>query len=55
MGEEALGLVKAVCPSLGKCQGREEGVGRRVGEHLCRSRGKGDRKRGFQRGNQERG
>jgi hypothetical protein len=24
---EALGLVKALCPSVGKCQGQEAGVG----------------------------
>ena len=27
MREETLGLVKALCPSVGECQGREEGVG----------------------------
>jgi hypothetical protein len=27
MGEEALGLVKIICPSTGECQGQEAGVG----------------------------
>ena len=27
MGGGALGLVKVLCPSVGKCQGQEEGVG----------------------------
>jgi hypothetical protein len=44
VGGEALGPVKALCPSVGECQGQEAGVGGLV------SRG-----RGFQRGNQERG
>jgi hypothetical protein len=26
-GGKALGLVKALCPSVGKCQGKEAGVG----------------------------
>jgi hypothetical protein len=26
MGGEALGLVKALCPSVGECQGQEAGV-----------------------------
>jgi hypothetical protein len=26
MGEEALGLVKILCPSTGECQGQEVGV-----------------------------
>jgi hypothetical protein len=30
MGEEALGPVKAVCPSVGDCQGQEAGVGELV-------------------------
>jgi hypothetical protein len=25
--EEALGLVKVLCPSIGECQGQEAGVG----------------------------
>jgi hypothetical protein len=36
MREEALGLVKAWCPSVGECQDREAGVGALV------SRGRGD-------------
>ena len=27
MGGEALGPVKALCPSVGECQNQEEGVG----------------------------
>jgi hypothetical protein len=27
MGGEAIGPVKALCPSIGECQGQEEGVG----------------------------
>jgi hypothetical protein len=37
MKGEALGLVKALCPSVGECQGREAGVGGLV------SKGRGDR------------
>ena len=48
MGGEALGPVKALCPSIGKCQGQEVGVGRLV------SRGEGEGTGRFQRGNQER-
>ena len=40
MGEEALGLVKALCPSVGERQGREVGVGWWVREHPHRSRGR---------------
>jgi hypothetical protein len=49
MGGEALGHVKALCPSIGECQDQEAGVGGLV------SRGKGDEIGGFQRGNKERG
>jgi hypothetical protein len=49
MGGEALGPVKARCPSVGECQSQEEGVG----ELVSRERGKDIG--GFQRGNQERG
>ena len=42
MGGEALGPGKTQCPSVGVCQGREVGVGRWVGEHPHRSRGKDD-------------
>jgi hypothetical protein len=49
MGGEALGPVKALCPSVGKPQNQNEGVRGMV------SRGAGERNRRFQRGNQERG
>lgn len=49
MGGEALGPVKAQCPSVGECQNRELGVGRLV------SRGREDVIRGFQGGKQEKG
>jgi hypothetical protein len=42
MGEEALGLVKALCPSVGECQGREAEMGGWMGGNLHRSRGRGD-------------
>jgi hypothetical protein len=42
MGGEALGPMKALCPSVGECQGQEVGVGRLVS-------------RGFWWRNQERG
>ena len=48
MRGEALGSVKAPCPSVGECQDREAGVGGLV------SRGKGDGIGDFQRGNQGR-
>ena len=41
MGGEVLSPMKAQCPSVGKCQGREAGVGGWVGEHPYRSRGRG--------------
>jgi hypothetical protein len=41
MGGEALGPMKAQCPSVGECQDGEVGVGRWVGEHPHRSRGWG--------------
>ena len=40
MGGEALGPVKARCPSVGECQGGEVGVGEWVGEHPHRRRGR---------------
>jgi hypothetical protein len=49
MGGKALGPVKALCPSLGECQDQEP----RVGELVNRGRIEG--KRGFQRGNKEKG
>jgi hypothetical protein len=49
MGGEALGLVKALSPSVGEYQGQEEGAGRLV------SRGSGEEIRGggFQRENRK--
>ena len=49
MGGEVLGPVKALCSTVGECQGKEEGVGRFV------NKGRGDGIGGFLRGNQERG
>jgi hypothetical protein len=48
MGGEVLGPVKAPCPSVGECQGREAGVSGLV------NRGSGDGIRGFWKGNEER-
>jgi hypothetical protein len=48
VGGEALGPVKAGCPSVEECQDQEAGVGGLV------NRGRG-RDGGFWRGNQERG
>jgi hypothetical protein len=45
VGEEALGPVKVLCPSIGECQGQEAGVSGSVGEE-----GKGERDRGFLEG-----
>jgi hypothetical protein len=42
MGREALGPVKALCPSVGEREDVEVGVGRQVGEHPHRSRGRRD-------------
>jgi hypothetical protein len=48
MGGEALGTMKAICPSVGECQEREAGVdGLMIGVRGW--------DRGFQRGNQEKG
>jgi hypothetical protein len=47
MGEEDLGLVKVLCPSIGECQGQEAGVGGLA------SRGKGEEIGNFQGGNWE--
>jgi hypothetical protein len=49
MGEEALGLVKVLCPSIGECQGQEAGVGGL--ENRKRREGIGN----FRRGNKEKG
>jgi hypothetical protein len=43
MGGKALGPVKARCPSVGECQGKEAGVDGWVGEYPNRSRGRVDR------------
>jgi hypothetical protein len=48
MGREALGPVKALCPSVGECRGQEAGVG-----GLVNGGGGGDG--GFQRGKQKGG
>jgi hypothetical protein len=53
MGGEALGPIKARCPSVEECQGWEVGVGGWVEEHLHRSWGRGDGIEGFWRGDQE--
>jgi hypothetical protein len=39
MGGEALGLVKVICPNIGKCQGQEAGVGRLVSRGWGRGKG----------------
>jgi hypothetical protein len=41
VGGAAPCLVKALCPSVGECQGREAGVGGCMGEHPHRSSGRG--------------
>ena len=48
MGEEALGPMKALCPSVGKCQGQEAGVGVLVSRQRAKEIGGG----GLRRGNQ---
>jgi hypothetical protein len=54
MGGEALGPVKAGCPSVGECQGGKAGVGGWVGEHPHRNRGRGAGIECFQKANWER-
>ena len=49
MGGEALGPMKAQCPSVGECQGQEAGVGGLVSRERWEGIG------GFRRGKQERG
>ena len=49
MGGEALGPVKAQCPSVGECQGMEAGMGGWVTEHPHRSRGRDNEIGGFRR------
>jgi hypothetical protein len=41
MGGEALGSVKALCHSVRKCHGQEEGVGRLVSKGKGREYGEG--------------
>ena len=43
MGEEAVGPMKALCPSVGECEGREVGVGGwlTVCPHKSKLRGNG--------------
>jgi hypothetical protein len=53
-GEEALGPVKAPCPSVVECQSGEMRVGGWEGQYPHRSRRREYGKRGFQRGNGER-
>ena len=43
MGEEALGPVKARCPSAGECEGGEAGVGVWVGNTLIEVGNRWDR------------
>ena len=52
-GRRGLRPVKARCPNVGGCQGREAGVGGWMGEHPHRSRVMGDEIGGFQRGTRE--
>jgi hypothetical protein len=51
MGGEALRHVKALCPSVGECQGQEVGVGGLVSRGRGGVRSKG---REFSEGDQER-
>jgi hypothetical protein len=44
--------VKALCPSVGECQGSETGVGGWVGGELPQKQGKGGWDRGFAEGKQ---
>ena len=53
MGREALGPVKAQCPSVGECLGSAARVGRWVGEHPHRSRSEGVAIQNLLRGNWE--
>jgi hypothetical protein len=54
VGGKALGPVKAQCPRVGECQGKEVGVAGWVEDHTYRSR-EGGGIGNFVRGNQERG
>ena len=51
MGEEAFGPVKALCHSVGKCQGGEEEGGGQVGEHFHRGKEKREGVCGGETGN----
>jgi hypothetical protein len=55
MRGEALGPVKAQCPSVGECQGREAGGDGCIGEHPHRRREREDWIEDFWRRNSERG
>jgi hypothetical protein len=57
MGGEALGPEGVQCPRVGECQGGKIGMGGWVGlyPHRGRGKGEGEGKRGFQRGELERG
>jgi hypothetical protein len=46
MGGEVLGLVKAQCPSIGKCQSREAGMGK--WEYTLTEAGGGEEEGGLQ-------
>ena len=50
MGREALGPVKARCPSVVECKGSVIGVGKWVGEHPHKSRGEEGGDMGFVEG-----
>ena len=51
MGGQAFCPMKALCPSVGECQGQEAGVGRLVSRGMGKVMGESV----FWRGNQERG
>jgi hypothetical protein len=53
VGEESLGPMKAECPSVEECEGREEGVGDWVEVHPHRSKRRRDKIEGFWGGNWE--
>jgi hypothetical protein len=53
IGGEAVGSVKAPCPSVLECQSGEMGVGGWEGQYPHRSRRRQYEKRRFQRGNGE--
>jgi hypothetical protein len=55
VAEETLGPMKARCPSVGECEDRKVGVGRRVGTRPHRSKRWGYGIRGFSGSHQGRG